>query len=142
SICIAGGAGYCFMGGGVKREGGSGGNDGRVVGVHVAQSVEARLVELEGGEAGVEAAAGNELVVRAVLHDPPLVEDQDTVRVADGGEAVGDDERGAAFEEPGQRLLHERLALGVERRGGLVEEQQRRILQERPGDGDALALPA
>jgi hypothetical protein len=66
----------------------------------------------------------------------------DAVGVADGRQAVGDHQGGAALHQPFQRRLHQRLALGVERRGGFVQQQDRRVLQEGAGDGDALALTA
>jgi len=38
--------------------------------------------------------------VRALFEDAPVVHHDDFVRFGDGREAVGDDERGAAFEQP------------------------------------------
>ena len=38
---------------------------------------------------------GEEFLMRSLLDDPAFGEDEDTVGVADGGEAVGDDEGGA-----------------------------------------------
>ncbi len=49
-------------------------------------------------EVGVGAAFGEELVVGAAFDDVAVVEHKDHVGVADGGEAMGDDEAGAAFE--------------------------------------------
>ena len=45
-------------------------------------------MELQAGEAGVEAAAGVEAVVSAFLDDLALLHDDDPVGGADGGEAV------------------------------------------------------
>ena len=59
-----------------------------------------------------------------------------------GGQAVGDDQRGAALHQLVQRLLHQPFAFGVERAGGLVEQQDGGVAQHGPGDGDALALAA
>ena len=50
--------------------------------------------------------------------------------------------RGAALGEQLERLLHGALRLHVERAGGLVEHEHRRVAQDRPGDRDALLLPA
>jgi hypothetical protein len=62
--------------------------------------------------------------------------------VHDGREAVGDDEHGAAGEQPLDGLLHQPLALGVERARRLVEDEDGRVEQQGAGDGEALALAA
>src|SRR5207237_1141551 len=67
-------------------------------------------------------------------------EDQDAVGVADGRQAVGDDERGAALHDLRERGLYFRFGRGVERARRLVENQNRRILQESARDRQALAL--
>ena len=97
---------------------------------------------LAGDQAGVGAVAGHELVVAADLDDAAVVEDDDAVGVADGAEAVGDDEGGAALLQLLQRLLDEVLALAVERRGGLVEDEDAGVAEDGAGDRDALALAA
>ena len=83
-----------------------------------------------------------ELLVGPALHDPAAVQDDDPVGVADGGEAVGDDEDGPARQELSQGALDEPLGLGVQVRRGLVQDQDRGVAQDGPGDADALALPA
>ena len=50
--------------------------------------------ELASVEVLVDPPLLEQLQVRAALDDLPLVDDQDLVGVADGGEAVGDDEAG------------------------------------------------
>ena len=52
--------------------------------------MELRLVQVR-----VEAAALQQLAVRAELHDASAVHDQDQVRGQDGAEAVGDDDAAA-----------------------------------------------
>lgn len=53
---------------------------------------------LDSPEVGVGALGfGDEFIVGALLGDGPIGEDEDAVSVADGGEAVGDDELGAEF---------------------------------------------
>src|SRR5947209_1761882 len=54
------------------------------------------LLDLGGHQAGVDAALVDELVVTALLDEAALVHHQDQVGVADGGEAVGDDDAGGA----------------------------------------------
>ena len=98
--------------------------------------------ELLAGEVVVEALALHQLVVRAVLDEPALLEHQDQVGVADRAQAVRDDEGRAPFEQRVHVLLHDALRLGVERARGLVEDQDRRASIERARDRDALALAA
>lgn len=50
--------------------------------------------EPAGVEVAVAAGAGEQVGVGALLDDAAVVEDEDEVGVADGGQAVGDDERG------------------------------------------------
>ncbi len=52
-------------------------------------------LELDPVELGVVAAWGQQLVVAAPLDDAAVVEHQDDVGLPDGGQAVGDDQRGA-----------------------------------------------
>src|SRR6185503_19216105 len=56
------------------------------------------LDELGPVQVGVQPALREQLGVGARLHDPPVVEDQDDVGVAHGGQPVRDDQRGAALE--------------------------------------------
>ena len=100
------------------------------------------VVELERGEARVQSASGDERVVRALVDDAALVDDEDAVGVADRREAMRDHEGRAALHEPREGVLHGGLALGVESARGLVEEQDRRVLEQGSRDGDPLALPA
>src|SRR5437879_2326270 len=90
---------------------------------------------LERVEAAIEAVLRDQLVVTADLGDAPLVNDDDAVGVAHGGQAMRDDEHGAAAHEVGQRLLHHELALGVEIGGRLVQDEDGGVLQEGAGDG-------
>ena len=78
----------------------------------------------------------------AGLDDAALVHHHDTVGALHGGEAVGNDERGAVLHQLFQRGLHQAFAFRVERRGGFVEQQDGAVGEERTGDGDALALTA
>ena len=80
--------------------------------------------------------------MRAALDDPPGVEHEDLIGVADRREAVRDRDRGAPARELIQRLLDSALGLGVQRRGRLVEDQHRRVAKDRARDRDALLLAA
>jgi hypothetical protein len=55
---------------------------------------------------------------------------------------VGDDQRGAAFDQLAHGVVHETLGFAVERRGRLIQQDDRRVTDERASNGDALALPA
>lgn len=101
-----------------------------------------RAFELHSQEIGVAAAVGHELVVGAGFDDAAVFDHGDEVGVADGAEAVGDDEAGAAGHETREAPLDEALGLGVEVAGGLVEDQDFRIGEDGAGDGEALLLAA
>ena len=47
------------------------------------------------GQLGVNAALRDELGVRAALQNAVFADNDDFIRVADGGQAVGNDQRGA-----------------------------------------------
>src|SRR4051812_7765200 len=65
------------------------------------------LDELAVVELVVQAAPGEELVMRALLDDPAVVHHEDRVRVADRGESVGDHERRAPLHQACHRSLDE-----------------------------------
>ena len=85
-------------------------------------------------------AAGEELVVAAVLDDAAVVDHDDAVGEARGLEPVRDQDRGATVRGHAHRGLHLRLGLQVEVRGRLVEEQDRGIDEVRARERDELAL--
>jgi hypothetical protein len=68
----------------------------------------------------VQPVQGDQLLVRAHLADGFVFQHHDLVGVADGGEAVGDDDDRATLHQPLQRLLDELLRLRVHRRGGFI----------------------
>ena len=72
----------------------------------------------------------------------PCFDDEDLVGAADGREAVGDDEGGAALHEEVEAVLDHGFGLGVEGAGGFVEDEDARVGENGAGDGDALALAA
>jgi len=69
--------------------------------------------ELLGVEPGVEPVASEELGVRALLDDPAGLENQDEVGAEDGGQAVGDGDRGALLGGVLECLLDQSFAGGV-----------------------------
>ena len=98
--------------------------------------------ELGPVQVGVQPSGREQLLVLAALPDPAAVDDQDLVGLLDGGQPVGDDQRGPAGQGRGERVLNGNLLLGVEVRGGLVEQHDSRGLQQQPGQGDPLFLAA
>ena len=90
----------------------------------------------------VARAGGEQLVVRAVGHDPAAVDQHHAVGEGDRGRAVGDDDRRPPLHHLGQRVADLVLLGRVDRGRRVVEDQHPWVGQDGPGDGDALALPA
>ena len=99
-----------------------------------------RLPELHFVVVGVDPAFFQQFFVGSPLGDPVVRHHQDLVRVADGGEAVGDGDGGPVFRQLFQTLLDPALALVVQGAGGLVEYEDGRVLQKYARNGDALLL--
>ena len=78
----------------------------------------------------------------AAFHHVAFFHDVDAVRIYDLGEAVGDDDHRAALLDGVERVFDLLGSDGVEAGGGLVEEDDGRVFEEKPGNGDALLLPA
>ena len=93
-------------------------------------------------ERGVIAVQGDEFVVGAEFDDAAFDEDGDLVGVAGGGDAVADEDGGAAehlLPEAGEDLL---FGVGVYTRQGIVQNQDAGVAEEGAGDGGALLLAA
>lgn len=80
-------------------------------------------IKLQPVEAGVETRLCQQLLMRPAFHNAPAFQDQDAIRIFNGGEAVGDDKGGTSVPQRVKRLLYLALRLGVECRGGLVENE-------------------
>ena len=80
--------------------------------------------------------------MRAGFHELALADDQDAVGPPDGGQPMGDHERGAVLHQAVQGQLHEAFALGIERTGGFIQNENGRVFQDGPGNGHPLALAA
>jgi hypothetical protein len=78
--------------------------------------------------------------VAAALDHLAVLQHDDAVGIADGGEAVGDDEAGAALQQLGQRLLDLPLGVAVDIGRGLVEHQDLGVGDQRAGEAQQLAL--
>ena len=88
------------------------------------------------------AAEGEQFVVGAALDDLAVVQDEDLVGVADGGEPVRDGDRGASCRHGVDGFLDGLLGLRVEGARGLVEDEDGRVAQDGAGDREALLLAA
>ena len=97
-------------------------------------------IELEFGEARIEPALLDQLVVITGGGHTAFIEHDDAIRIQDGCEPVGDDQAGAALPQAFQRFLHQPFAFRIEGAGGFVQEKQRRVAENRTRDRDALAL--
>ncbi|TKW51306.1 hypothetical protein CTA1_2384 [Colletotrichum tanaceti] len=84
----------------------------------------------------------HEGLVRALLDDLALAQQDDVVGLADGAEAVGDDDGRAALAGAVERRLHDLLAAHVDGRRRLVEDEDLGLLDDGPGDGEPLPLAA
>ena len=82
----------------------------------------------------------NQLVMRAALDDASLFENHDAVAVADGGQAMRDDERRASLHQGIHARLNERLGAGIDRAGRFIQNQHGRIGNRRTRNGKQLAL--
>ncbi len=96
--------------------------------------------ELELPQRRVEAAAREQLVMRAALAKAPAMQDEDLVRVAHGRESMRDDQHGAAAAQPAESLLHAPLRQAVDRGRRLVEQQHDGMVR-RLSAGCAAAAP-
>ena len=81
-----------------------------------------RRPKLAGVEVVIEALAGQQRFVGAVLDDLAVVNDQNLVGVADGAQAVGDDETGPAGHQAQHGLLDLFLGAGIDAAGRFVQD--------------------
>ena len=68
----------------------------------------------------IEPALGQELLMGALLDDLACADNQNKVGVADGREAVRNEERGSVFKQRRNGVLNEFLGFGIDGRGGFV----------------------
>src|SRR5262249_55067739 len=88
----------------------------------------------------IETVPGDQLVVGALLDQPPLVEDEDAVGFPNRGQPVRDHEARPVVHQPVERVEDDALRLRVDRRRGLVEDEDRRLLEKSARDRDPLPL--
>src|SRR5450759_4474262 len=78
----------------------------------------------------------------AALDDVPIGHDHDQVRPSNGGETVGNHERGATLHQSVERLLDEFFGLGIHAGSRVVQDEDARVHQQGAGYRNALALTA
>src|SRR5579872_1993225 len=81
------------------------------------------VAELQPMQLSVQAAAAEELRVRALLHDRAGIEHDDAIRLLDGRQAVRDHEGRAVADQLIDGAANLPLGFGIERRGGFVQDQ-------------------
>ena len=74
-------------------------------------------------ESEIQPLLRHQLIVVALLDGMPVLQHDDPVGAADGGQTVRDNDAGAALKELRQRLLDQHLGIAVDRGGRLVEHQ-------------------
>ena len=90
----------------------------------------------------VFAGDGGKRLVRALLHDLPVVNDENLIRLLDRCQPVCDGDDGFAAHQRRERLLDQMFVFGVDAGGGFVQDDDRRVLEDGTGNGDALPLTA
>ena len=90
----------------------------------------------------VQPVLGHQLLVRPLFHDPPVLQHDNLVGVANSRQTMGDDDGRPTDHQPLQCLLDQELGFGVDRGRRLVQDQDRRVPQHRSGDGQPLPLTA
>ena len=70
--------------------------------------------------AGVAASETHQMVMRSLLHQSPALQDKNHVGVADGGQAMRGQNRGAALHQPLHGFLNDALRFGFHGGGGFV----------------------
>ena len=78
----------------------------------------------------------------AAPDNTPVFQDEDLVGIADGGDALGDDQRGAVCRGRGECGTQPGVGRDVEGREGVVEDVDGRLLDQGPGDRQTLPLTA
>ena len=90
----------------------------------------------------IDTVPRHEFSVGALFGNTPLVQHQNPVGIDNTRKPMRKDQRGASSHQPIERVLDDRFVLGIHCRERFIQNQDRRVSQDRPGDGNALALPA
>src|SRR5258706_3741545 len=71
----------------------------------------------------------NKVLMFSFLYDRTALDNQDLVGLADGAQAVGNDESGSSTQQAPQTLLDKCLTFGIEIGGCFIQNQNPRIRQ-------------
>lgn len=71
-----------------------------------------------------------------------FVEDDDSVGLEDGVEAVGDGDGGASVHQLAGGFFEQGFGFGVERGGGFIQDEDGGVFEEGAGEGETLGLSA
>ena len=96
---------------------------------------------LEGVELIVAALCLEQRLVRALLEDLAVGEENDLIGAADRRQTVRDHEHGSDIHHPLERILDQNLGLGIDVGGRLVEDHDLRLMHDGAGKGEQLPLP-
>ena len=110
---------------------------GRLVINSPAGCQRSRLLQVH---AGVVAFALQKFVGFALFDEAAVVEDENPIDIANGGQAVGDDKGGAAAHQFAEAGQDEFFVFDVEGAGRFVQEEDRRVFQKGAGEIDALTF--
>ena len=88
----------------------------------------------------VDAALGQQLLMRALLAHDALVQHQDLVHVLDRRQAVGDGDRRPARHQHAERITNEQLGLGIDAGRRFVEDEDARVERQRTRKRQQLLL--
>ena len=69
-----------------------------------------------------------------------MVNNQNPIRIEDGGQAVGNNKTRTPFHQFGHGLLNQSFSAGIHRTGRFIEDQHGGIGENGPGNGNQLFL--
>src|SRR5690242_4596865 len=92
-------------------------------------------------EAVVNASLAQQLLMRALLAQASLMEDENSVGMLDGAETMSNNDGRASRQQPVQSVADHQLGARVDAGSGFVENQETRIMCQRPGETHQLPLP-
>ncbi len=93
-------------------------------GVGIVWEMQLLLFVLQLVEAVVDAALGEEFLVRTLFAEAALVEDKNAVGMLNGAETMRDDQRGAAAEQAIEGIADLQLGLGVDAGSSFVKDEK------------------
>lgn len=105
-------------------------------------SFDAGEAGLDSDQFGVFAIFFQQVIVSAGFDDFSVFDKNQTMGVAEGGEAVGDSDSGAIVDENIQGVLDFFLGFDIDGGSGFVQDEDGRILEDGAGDGKSLFFAA